>query len=306
MIKTKLLLSIVSILFVPAALYAANASDVLKRAEVADQYVSYRGMKVATLHLGRKPATASLKVVHLKPDMTRTEYFSPEPLAGIVLIQDGNDFWRYNPRNEEWQQMSHCGLASAGDIRRDALENYIVSVTGVDQVAGRPAYVIHADPRFRGESNRRLWVDKEYYVIMKTQVETPQGRVINSSSFTNVDFNPENISPSAFKVSGKVKPAPKNTCVHFQVMRPTYMPKGYKLVGTAAMSVNGQCCSHLQFSNGANTFSLFQHKADKNLPAKPISSKVTNVIAWAEDGMQFTLMGDISRAEMQKIADSVK
>jgi len=89
-------------------------------------------------------------------------------------------------------------------------------------------------------------------------------------------------------------------------MKPSHLPAGYKLIRTASLCVNGFSCSHLQFSNGVNTISIFQHRAGKEAPVQKVDSKVTNVLTWARDGMQLTIMGDLPRAELQKVADSTK
>jgi len=295
-------------LAIPAVVFGANATDVVRRAQVADKFVNYRGMKTANVCLGGScSATATLKIVHLKPDKTRTQYFTPQPLAGIIIIQDGSDSWKYSPKENEWEQVRLPSTQSICAIKPDALDNYDIRLVGTDRVAGRQTYVVQAVPRNPGEHTRRIWVDREYYLIIGTQVENGYGSVINSSRYTSVEFNPRDITASIFKVSGKIKPAqPRIEPVQFKTIMPSYLPNGYRFVGVSCMRVNGCSCAHVKFSNGVNTISLFQHRSPKDLPPSQIDSKVTNVLNWARSGMQFTLMGDIPRAELQKIANSTK
>ena len=302
----KLLPALTSILLAPAIVFGATAKEVVQRAEVADRYVSYRGMKVASVYFGSALAKATLKVVHLKPDKTRTEYFAPPALAGIILIQNGLDRWKYHPREKVWHELLPCSALPNDVIRRGAFENYHVRLLGTDRVAGRQTYVIQAVPKRKGESARRVWVDKQFYLVVRTQDESLGGWVINSSRYTTIDFNPSDISASTFKVTGKIKSAPKPAGIKFPIVKPSYLPPGYKLVGVAGMKVSNHSCAHLQFSNGANTISLFERIADKKTAAASIQSKITNVLMWTRKGMLFTLMGDVSRAELQKIADSIK
>lgn len=306
MIWPKLLSMLAVAVCVRGIAFAATAAEVLKRAEVADRYVSYRGMKLATVQFGRDATRATLKVVHLKPDKTRTEYFAPSLLAGVVMLQDGSEFWRYHPKDKVWEHVGLCGGVSSDDVNRCALSNYEVRMVGTDQIAGRSAYVLIATPRRRGETVRRLWIDREHYLVMGVQAESPDGSVLHSSRYTSVDFNPPDISPSLFKVSGKVKRPPAGSkSAGFKAARPSYLPKGYRLVGVSCLSVNGCVSSHTRFSNGVNTISLFQHRSDAESPATQLRSKVASVITWAREGMRFTLMGDISKAELQKMADSI-
>ncbi len=302
----KLIVVSACILITPAVVFGTTAKDVLRRAEAADRHVSYRGMKIASVYFGNTLAKATVKVVHLRPDKTRTEYFSPPPLAGIILIQDGADFWKYHPTEKVWHELPGHTALHNDTIQKEAFENYDVRLLGTDHVAGRQAYVIQAVPKRRGESARRLWVDKQYYLVVRTQDESMTGWVFNSSEYTSIDFNPDDISADTFRITGKVKKAPKPASIPFPVIKPAYLPKGYKLVGVSALTLNNGPCAHVQLSNGANTISLFERIADKTTPKTSIQSKITNVLMWTRDGMQFTLIGDVSRAELQKIADSIK
>lgn len=283
--------------------FAAGVSEVLERVENAEKSLSYRGMKVATL---TGLATATFKVIHLKPDKTRTEYFAPAPLAGVIVIRNGTDCWRYYPRDREWEQVPCCLLPSVDVVRRDAFANYDIRIVGTDEVAGRPAYIIHAVPRNRAESAHRVWVDKDFYLVMGTQIESPHGTVLNSSRFTSIQIDPTNISPTLFKVTGTVRPTPKPGDVRFKVAKPAYLPRGYRMMGMSSLTVNGMTCAHLQFSNGINTISLFERQGAKEAPPCSLRCRATKALTWSRDGIAFTVMGDLAQAELRKIADSTK
>jgi negative regulator of sigma E activity len=199
----------------------------------------------------------------MKPDMTRKEYFSPAALAGIIFIQCGPDAWMYSPRDHAWEQARSACRAYSQCDRDDAFDNYEVQLVGSGTVAGREAYVIRAAPRSPGESLHRVWVDKQCYLMLRTQVETIGGTVLSSSKFTSIAVEPRDISPTIFAVSCKAK-------------------------------------------NGVNTISLFERRCNDDTVAPRMPDKLTTVMTWARDGLLFTLVGDISRVELKKIADSVK
>lgn len=303
----RLLLAIIAATLAPAAVLAATATDVLRRAEVADRYVSYRGMKSATVSLGSRTATATLKVIHLKPDKTRTEYFAPAPLAGVILVDNGSEVWKFHPKEEAWEPMFTRVRPPMEAISRQAARNYEIRLVGTDEVAGREVYVIHAEPKREGESARRLWIDREFYLIVGTQVESPSGKVVNSARFTRVEFNPDDISPTIFRPSGKIKSVSASAGPPgFAAAKPSYLPDGYRLVSISCVNVNGCSSTLLQFSNGVNTVSLFQQKANGKTPPKQLKGSLVNVLAWNRSDMHFTLMGDLPRPDLQKIADSVR
>jgi len=307
MISRQLKLALVALLFAGPGVFGATPGDLLRRAEEADKHVDYRGIKTVTVAFGGENAVVRMKVVHLKPDRTRTVYFAPALLAGIIVIRDGPDGWRYYPKEDVWEPIGHCGLPCGDAVRREALRNYDIRLVGTERVAGREAYVIHALPRYRGEAAHRMWVDQQCYLVIGMQTETSSGTVLRSSRYVSLQIDPSDIDASLFEVRGKIKPAArKASAPGFKVMKPSYVPDGYRLVATASLCVNGCACSHLQFANGVNTISIFQHKAGKDAPAQKVESKVTNTLTWTRDGMEFTIMGDLPRPELKKIADSTK
>ena len=298
---------LVALLVARPGAFGATPGDLLRRAEEADKNVDYRGIKTATVAFGGRNAVATMKVIHLKPDKTRTIYFAPALLAGIIVIRDGPDGWKYCPKTEVWEPIGQCAMRCADVVRREALRNYDVRLVGTERVAGREAYVIHALPRCGGEAAHRMWVDRQCYLVIGTQTLTGSGAVVRSSRYASLQINPPDIDPSLFEVRGKIKPAAtRASSPGFKVMKPSYVPSGYRLVATTCLSINGCTCAHLQFANGVNTISIFQHKACKQMPPRKIESKVTNVLTWARGGMEFTIMGDLPRPELQKIADSTK
>lgn len=302
----KLTLVLICALSVASAVYAANGADIARRAQDADKYVSYRGLKTACVCLEGRCITSAIKVVHMIPDLTRKEYFSPAALAGIIVIQDGLDVWRYAPRERVWEQVHSAANAPAEPSSSRAFANYDVQLVGNETVAGREAFVIRAVPRHIGDALHKMWVDRNSYLMLQTQVESVSGAVLSSSKFNTIEINPRDISPKAFAIKGKPKAEPVPGRADFRVAKPSYLPRGYRLTGLAMVSVNHRSCAHLQFSNGVNTISLFERKSGDTADAPRVPDKLTTVMTWAHSGMLFTLVGDVSRAELKKIADSTK
>jgi len=304
--RSKLFLVLLCGLAISGGVYGSNATSIARRAQAADLHVNYRGTKTACVCLNGTTVSSVMKIVHMKPDMTRKEYFSPAALAGIIFIQCGPDAWMYSPRDHAWEQARSACRAYSQYDRDDAFDNYEVQLVGTGMVAGREAYVIRAAPKRPGESLHRVWVDKQCYLMLRTQVETIGGTVLSSSKFTSIAVEPRDISPTIFAVSCKAIPVPAPPRVDFSLRKPFYLPKGYKMVGLAEVTVNAHYCAHLQFSNGVNTISLFERRCDVQTVAPRMPDKLTTVMTWARDGLLFTLVGDISRVELKKIADSVK
>ena len=98
----------------------------------------------------------------------------------------------------------------------------------------------------------------------------------------------------------------------FKVIIPGYVPKGYVLSGTTVMQICHERVVHLKYTNGINTISLFERvelKTPDTPPdavKRPISYPSTQVVNWRQNGVVFTLMGDVSHSELRKIADSAR
>ena len=299
--------SLFCLLLATTGALAATPAELLLRSEEADKHVDYRGIKNVTLVLGEQTTVATVKVLHLKPNLTRSVYFSPAELAGTVVIRNGNREWKYRPREDAWEPTGPCPMPGGETVRRSILGSYDVRLVGTERVAGREAYVLQAVPKSHGAHTHRVWVDREYYLVLGTQIETDSGAVLRSSRYLSLQINPGDIDRRLFRVEGKIKPTARPAAdPGFRVMKPSYLPKGYRLEATECLSINGCSCVHSRFTNGVNTVSIFQHKATSQTPSASVDCRVTNSLTWTRGGMRLTIMGDLPRPELQKIADSVR
>lgn len=265
-------------------------------------------MKVARLYFGGAYTTSTLKILHQKPDKTRTDYFSPGCVAGFIVIQDGSNVFTYLPSLDVWEKKPASEAVSPEALRPDLVKNFDIRLIGSAVVAGRSAYVILATPHNPDETARRLWIDEASYLVIGMQVEDPRGTIVNSSHYTSIELNPTDIGPDAFRITGKVRDVPKPARVEFESLVPKYLPSGYRLYVSTSITVNGASCAHMQFSNGSNVISLFERRGEDAIDRSPVphKSNVTSVLTWSRDGIVFTLIGDVAHKELVKIADSMR
>ncbi|MEN6373051.1 MAG: MucB/RseB C-terminal domain-containing protein [Armatimonadota bacterium] len=302
-----LIIALLEIVSISPACASDNPLDLLKKSEAAEQNISYRGLKFADINIGRRVIRAHFKIVHKKPNCTRTEYFRPSELAGIVVIEKNEDYWRFLPSQGHWQ---HNKWELAPQRINLALRNYKVTQAGRDVVAGRQAHVIKLTPRKRGNPSETVWIDTVYHLVLKNELKNSSGTTISVSAFRQIIFEPGNITDAAFAVPKNVR-TPHNpvTDLGFTVVKPKYMPKGYSFVQTTSVPVgNDVYAAHLMYTNGINTISVFERKAGgKNSGDwKSGFGSIANMVHFSHGQVTFTIIGDIAKRELQRIADSLK
>ena len=277
--------------------------DLVRKSLSAERSVSYRGIKYADIWLGGRIIRAHFKILHQKPNRTRTEYFAPPELSGIVTIERGSESWHFLPSQQKWQ---HYKWELAPERIDLALENHRAIVSGQGTVAGRTAYAVLLLPKKRGNPSVKIWIDAHYYVVLKSELRNSAGAPISISAFRQIAFEPKDISDSAFDVRLDIRP-PDNPVrkLGFEVVKPKYLPKGYSFVRMSTLEFDGKNAAHLMYTNGINTISIFERKRGGR-DFGPWKAGIANVLRFDRGNITFTIISDIDKREMRKIADSLR
>jgi len=282
---------------------AEDALDLVRRSQSADRTVSYRGLKYADIWIAGRVIRAHFKIVHSKPDRTRTEYFAPSELAGIITIDRGTESWRFLPNQRKWQHYKWELAPGRLDL---ALANYRVVPAGQATVAGRPAAILQLVPKKRGNPSLTIWVDARHYVVLKTESRNASGAPTTISAFRQITFEPNDIPASAFEARPDVK-VPGNPVRYpkVPVVKPRYVPKGYSFVNVSIVQVGKQDAWHLMYTNGINTISIFERERGGKDTGnwKP---GIANLTRLDQGNTTFTIISDIDKRELRKIADSLR
>jgi len=307
LLTAALLAALLEFVFVVPAVAADNPLELLKKSEAAERNISYRGLKFADITVGKRTIRAHFKIVHRKPDHTRTEYFQPSELAGIIVIERGSENWRYMPAQRQWQ---HNKWELSPQRLKLALKNYNVIYAGKGKIAGRQTHILKLVPKKSGNPSETIWIDTQYHLVLKSELKNSSGVTISTSEFRQITFEPKDITDAAFNVPKGVKP-PHNPVpeLGFNVVKPKYIPKGYSYVQTTTVQVEKDIyAAHLMYTNGINTISIFERKKFGKDTGnwKQGMGNVANMVRFDRNNITFTIIGDIDKRELQKIADSLK
>jgi outer membrane lipoprotein-sorting protein len=132
-------------------------------------------------------------------DRAFTEYLDPPRDAGTKMLKVGNQLWTYAPSTDRSIQIAGHMLRqsvmgsdmSYEDLMEDPkLQNlYEAKVTGDGTVLERPCWVMTltakpgADPAYH---SRKVWVDKERFLVMKEERYATSGRLLKTTEVTKV------------------------------------------------------------------------------------------------------------------------
>lgn len=313
---------------------AAHADQIdgktaLKKMIEAEGKVNFIAHEVTTLSRG--PALTSEQTVYRAGSKgMRMEYTSPAALKGEIRVDDGRVLAHYIPKKNvlrtrpsriaslhSWA--SHSGRA----FEHGGLNAQIV---GKDKIAGRSAYIVEIKPRVRDRMpSRKIWIDTEKWIKLKTDEVAPDGTMLSTSYFTKIDFvrsiPPEKFhldTPPGVRIEKDEEPSHvvpiEQVRKHagFRILEPSYLPTGFKPAGAMIIPFRDGKIIGIRYTNGVSTVSLFQTPGDKLNPRfverlnhGPAKSG-SEVYTWREGNISLTIVGRISQDEIRRIAGSVK
>ncbi|MGD9498085.1 MAG: outer membrane lipoprotein carrier protein LolA [Armatimonadota bacterium] len=308
---------------VTASVVLAQITDpleILRRNITARGTVTYSGVRtVVVFEDGRKLHGVEQQVQCAAPHRTRIRVIAPAEEAGRLCVINGQVHWEYDPASARAVRAYLPPPDQVLQQRLRELESIAsrmrLQYCGVEEIAGRPAYVVKVYTA-QGVPVKKQWIDTQRWVTLKTQRFDSRGVVKSSAYFTRITFDPP-LAPGLFEFEPpphaavieasrppeRMSLAQAEQLAGFSASLPKYLPAGYRFLSdrVAVIHINGRRALWLPFSNGADTFSLFQQPSSSSGAAVRRGRSIT----WVERGYRFTLMGPLSTAEMQRVKSSI-
>jgi hypothetical protein len=257
------------------------AAEVVRRAWLEGQEVPLRGrQEIMFPNEGDKPTTVAATVLHSADGNIRIEYQSA-PLEGVKVWENADRVYRYNPKLERLSVAMRPGTPEERAARELKLlqQNYIASHEDEDKVAGEETWVIALRPAAGGKLWKRLWVDKDTAVILRSEDLRDQS-VLRHTTFVSVTY----LAPGATLAAAEFTPPtelverygraiPGDTSsrfedlgvlsklVGFEVRPPRRLPQGYTFEGgyqTPCFCGKDHQAVRLRYTDGLNTISVFE------------------------------------------------
>lgn len=318
-----------------------NPADRLREAQQAEQKLCFRATLNTATFGGAGPASSQV-IVCRKPGAGRWEYQSPA-LRGLVVIEKGSEVIRLDPsRKTATVERTHAGTAALDLL----LKNHDVTAEKAEDVAGRAADVLAVRQRQSGRLAKKVWVDRETALIVRSESYDSDGKLASLTVYDNIEWNPK-LDDSLFEApAGWQRIGADNDRerhwerdalskeVGFEVREPAYVPAGYTLDGFHLFRCRrGIASAHLRYVDGLKSISIFEQMSACPRGGGPgvkgggkgrgwgrgrgggggwrcgcelAGGQQGEMLVKHTDGMTLILVGDLPKHELQKIADSIR
>ena len=304
--------------------------SILRQMNIDGVKAKYSGTKVTFDLSSSVPKVNSFKIIYQSSLRQRKEYVTKDR----IVVNDGKYLWEYIPSRQSVLRRVLSGTNNQLAERNIVLikDNYVTELEGEHFIAGRKSYVIKLSPKKLGSRPcRRIWVDSKEGIPLRTEIYGIDNRLALLSSFVNIEFNTKfRENDFILKVPSKtsVKFLKNYKCptlsqaqkvVNFKVNFPKYLPSGFILTSINAKSKSYYNEVQLQFFDGLCSLSIFESTHINFDYGSPNAVKIAlndkegifqdlgllKIVNWKADGLYFTLIGELSKEEMIKIAESI-
>ena len=290
--------------------------NVLARCLYAAFGVDYSGTRQIDIYKdGAKAKSVQQTVLHKRGNKQRISMS-----GGQMVVMNGQRMWEYFPARSKVivRDMANPkrDLADKLAALRRTATNMNLHYEGTTTVAGRSVYVVQIrDPR--GQLLKRVWADTARGAELAAERYDSRGNIKFSSFFTEVNFSPtfpagafDFQTPAGVQVEQAPAPRKRMTMADaeraagFAGVVPSYLPPGYSF-DSDAVSVTqrqGRAVLWLTFSNGVDSFSLFESGIPADMP-RHVPRKVA---VWTKGTYVFALVGRLPDDEVNRIKARLK
>ena len=214
-------------------------------------------------------------------------------------------------------------------------QNYTFDSVPADSIAGQETDLVTVSPRFEARPTKRLYLARDTGIILRIEDFDPDGNLRFMSVYTQISFEEEAVkqkltewhrdgkSPAAKRRrrSQPITPDKAKTVLKDRLIEPTYLPPGFQLLETRYFKHRSDTV-YLRYTDGMLTFTVFESKskqernrAEKREGVQHIQIQgtsarhekrgPTHILQWSISDLNFTVMGELQRDELIKVAESL-
>lgn len=181
---------------------------------------------------------------------------------------------------------------------------YKVQAIGTGRVAAREARIIEILPLDQFRYGRRLWLDEDTAMLLRSVVFAPDGSVVEKLSFVEIEIgasisdselesdldNPARVTRYQIGNAGQTEFAASKT----PRWSPESLPRGFKLTSVGHGGSGQQRYEHLLFSDGLSSFSIYvEFERGAGVSEQIESRGATHIYSGSIDGNRVTVVGEV-------------
>lgn len=175
------------------------------------------------VHGRRSSRTIESKNWVIGIDKSFTEYLSPAREAGTKMLKLKDKLWTYSPQTDRVIQISGHMLRqsvmgsdmSYNDMMEDRplQEIYESTILSSEEINERDHWIIVMEAKVKGlpYPKRKAWVDKEYLLPTREELYAKSGKLLKTSTMSNVRKIQGRWFPSKFRYKDELKRGSKGT-----------------------------------------------------------------------------------------------
>nr|WP_024298929.1 MucB/RseB C-terminal domain-containing protein [Methylomicrobium lacus] len=301
------------IIFCSIGPVSAEDSDLTAKQILANMVQAMRSLNYeGTVVFFRNGRLESMKYSHASaPDREQERLISlNSPLREIVRNGDLVSC-RYNDTQTvvfDHRPFEHSFLVNFSS-HLDALANlYDFALSGEEDVAMFPAYVIDIQPKDEFRYARRIWVEKLQFLPLKITVYDLSGALLEQVVFTEQHVKEalpfSEVKPEDANRSGRAIKESVPGALRFAVKNP---PAGFKEVYFARRTMHDSRLpvEHLRMSDGLASVSVYVENKNPEIESGPRSVGAVNFYSRNLDDYQVTAMGEVPPLTVKTIAEGI-
>ncbi len=303
---------------------AGSPQDWLRRVIINKGNTNCAGERVLAFYQDGR-LTRSVKQVFSfkKGGKQYIETVAPEAEEGSLIVSNGVTLWEYSPKTRrvvkrrlETAQMRESSKRKSASLIASGVD---VINNGGATIAGRKVFVATLKSKC-GQVLRKYWIDAATGVELRCDKYRGGNEPYMSTRITSISYTPTYVAgmfdftpPTGSLVTQAPKPLRRMSLksaeklAGFTARQPGYIPPGYVFEGenVAVTTYQGKLTLWLTYTNGLDTFSLFQTRSGSGeQTSKPCRDKCA--IQWCSYGRRFTLVGNLPKPCEQGLVKSLQ
>src|SRR5690554_6560406 len=187
-------------------------------------------------------------------------------------------------------------------------KHYQIIASGGQRVTGRNAQYLRLISRDDNRYHYDLWVDRDSGMLLKLQMMTPQGEVLEQLQLTSINFT-DHIPAQLTELEAIQRPprlyeASQLEAPHFN-LRPNWLPEGFELRRAQHRRLYDTQLptDHYLFSDGLTDVSIYiTERRQQGLPELAFQG-AESLINTSIDGFAVTVVGKLPVATLHQIAE---